>query len=846
MTQSDHLKSLKAPDCPEPAIEADRHLNILGLNPAAVSLFGFESREVIGRPLLETLLKPPQGQPAPFASGGVESRIIEANTKSGQSAFVVLTAIPTGDQGGFFFLAFDITMQHLAQSELSNKRAVDMVLSSITSRLLETSPDDLGRDIDETMRTLSMFLDAHCCYLCRTGSSPDQAKLLGGWWQEPVWEIKQPQLQNLLYALPGLLSLLGQMHTVQQTMDEPQDQPDDSGQPGRDYLQLRGARAMIAVPLIVEERMLGFLACERRSASKGWPPDEQVLLRTVAESLSSALARLDAEERLREQTEYLTLLADTLQTGVMVSDVGNESVLDVNQHAQQLIGAPLQQIVGAPRSNFLERLESEHSPGGEAETELESSEWILKSPGGRPRKVLRTAARASGRTAGYLVECFSDISALKNLMDDQAIDIGQAKRLLELVEGPRPRHLDLSGGLGLFVSALSLSCMAEGGDHYFVRELEPSGGHTKGRVLISLKDQSGHQVGCVLRSILTDLLHQYLISRAGDDKPETVVQRLNELLCGHDLIGGDDFLTAIICQIDKASGALRYVSCGHPRFLLVRDAQARLLPAKPGVPGSNLPLGFVGGRDFSAGEVELKPSDMIIFYTDGLLEAAGASGAEGGAFDSQDLVTLVAGLLKRNPGMGVGELLREVLAKIALKGNHRLSPEGVNQSDDDVTIIGLAIEPLAWDHQETWSPANLEQLQDSMDRYFKSLEKQWRQRSFARPARLKMCLEEAAANAFLHGNLQQPGAAITLRHRWGNDFHLQVTDRGPGFDHTNSPGISEVSNPENESGRGLFLIKWLTSQVSWNQAGNQINLAFAPNEKTNDPTGLSLRWWPKF
>lgn len=819
-----------APDCPQPVIETDRGLRVTGLNRPAEQFFGREAGEVVGRPLFGGLLAPDDGRPAPTADGGLDSRVFQARLKSDQPAYVVLTSIPRGPGEGPLFVACDITGQRQAQIELANKRAINLMVSSITSQLLETRLDGLGEDVGEILRTLSMFLGVQCCYLCRLGPGEGQAELLGGWWQEPEHQMNQARLGYLLQALPGMLTQLGRMRTLHHGLDPSPGRSEPDDQTVLEYLRLRGASAVIAVPLLLEERLLGFLACERHDAGHDWPTDEVTMLRIVAEALASALARLEAEERLREQTRFMTLLLETLRTGVMVSHADDERVLTINRHGQELIGAPRERIEGARRDQFLQRLDDRQAPGGESSPDLESSEWLLNTLSGRRLNVLRSAARTGGRDADYLVECFSDISALKHLMENQALDIGLAKKLLNLVEGTRLRHLRLNDRLGLFVSSIALSCMTEGGDHFFVSELAPGASHGLGRALISLKDQSGHQVGCMLRSILTDILHQHLLHRHGDGDLEAVTERLNDLLCNHDLLAADDFLTAVICEIDKAGGKLRYLCCGHPRFLLLRDGRATLLPPTPGEAGANLPLGFLGRRSFRADEVDLKAGDRLILYTDGLLEAAGG-GAGGGAFGSRDLAELVNGLTGRNPGLRVEELLRAVLAEVSRLGNCLLTPEGVNQSADDVTLLGLEVEDLAWEHQEVWRPSDLYQFQAAMDRYYEERAAEWWRRGFENPLRLKICLEEAAANAFLHGNRQRPGAAITLSHRYGNDFHLQVTDEGPGFDWSACRRLSRVADPRRESGRGLFLLKRKASHLSWNRAGNQVELALARRDR---------------
>jgi serine phosphatase RsbU (regulator of sigma subunit) len=78
------------------------------------------------------------------------------------------------------------------------------------------------------------------------------------------------------------------------------------------------------------------------------------------------------------------------------------------------------------------------------------------------------------------------------------------------------------------------------------------------------------------------------------------------------------FVTAVIAELDVASGALRWVSAGHPPPLLLRGGRlvrALELPPWP-------PLGTRLGEGPPAEGLEpLEPGDLVLAYTDGLTEA---------------------------------------------------------------------------------------------------------------------------------------------------------------------------------------------------------------------------------
>ncbi len=127
----------------------------------------------------------------------------------------------------------------------------------------------------------------------------------------------------------------------------------------------------------------------------------------------------------------------------------------------------------------------------------------------------------------------------------QEVDIDLAQKVLNLVNAEPPRYTELDGGLALFVEAISASCASAGGDRYFARDIPGAGPNKNRKTVISLNDQSGHEVNRVPRGVITDLTRDAILF-AGDAAPlETRVSRLNDDICSSGFFQQDDFLTTV-------------------------------------------------------------------------------------------------------------------------------------------------------------------------------------------------------------------------------------------------------------------------------------------------------------
>lgn len=85
--------------------------------------------------------------------------------------------------------------------------------------------------------------------------------------------------------------------------------------------------------------------------------------------------------------------------------------------------------------------------------------------------------------------------------------------------------------------------------------------------------------------------------------------------------GRSTFATAVLAEVDLATGRLRYLNAGHPEPLIMRGGRV----VKPLTAGHAPPLG-VGIGDRAVAEEVLQPDDWLVLYTDGITEARNARG----------------------------------------------------------------------------------------------------------------------------------------------------------------------------------------------------------------------------
>ncbi len=138
--------------------------------------------------------------------------------------------------------------------------------------------------------------------------------------------------------------------------------------------------------------------------------------------------------------------------------------------------------------------------------------------------------------------------------------------------------------------------------------------------------------------------------------------------------------------------------------------------------------------------------------------------------------------------------------------------------------------------REVWRPRSSDHLSLLIDESCAKITRELNQRGYETPgAHVRGVVEEAVVNAWRHGNQRDPAKSITVRQRYGNDFHFEVIDEGPGFDFSRPPDPRSPVNLLKESGRGIFIIQRYSDDLTWESGGSHLVASFKRNSYFKAP-----------
>ncbi len=138
-----------------------------------------------------------------------------------------------------------------------------------------------------------------------------------------------------------------------------------------------------------------------------------------------------------------------------------------------------------------------------------------------------------------------------------------------------------------------------------------------GRLGVVIADVSGKGVPAAL--IMATFRAALRAQRVRDVALDGIADRLNRILL--DSMDTARFVTAFYGLLDPASGELGFSNCGHNPPILLRGAGPRET-----LPSGGPALGMWREACFATGSVALRPGDILVLYTDGVIEAMNGSG----------------------------------------------------------------------------------------------------------------------------------------------------------------------------------------------------------------------------
>ncbi|HET7047507.1 MAG TPA: SpoIIE family protein phosphatase [Solirubrobacteraceae bacterium] len=343
---------------------------------------------------------------------------------------------------------------------------------------------------------------------------------------------------------------------------------------------------------------------------------------------------------------------------------------------------------------------------------------------------------------------------------------------------------DVAGVVGVGVAARYLPARdAVGGDWYDVIELP------HGLVGIAIGDVVGHGIrAAALMGQVRFALHAYALEGHSPGRALELVDRYVQTMREHPMA------TAAYAVFDTETGGLRLATAGHVPPIIVGPTRAVVLDVQPGAP-----LGAFRYGSCPEHELTLASGEMILLYTDGLVERRGNSLTQG----IEELLAVV------RTGDTAEQACRNAMEAL-------VPPEGL---DDDVAMLVLHNLPVPADLR-LYLPADPKALAD-----VRQVVRRWLRERGAEGDdvnEITLAVGEACSNAIEHA--YSPGPA------W---FEFEATESGGEVTiAVRDTGRWREARGDNR-GRGLKIIDAAMSDVELTPTSNGTEIVMRRRLRTS-------------
>ncbi len=408
-----------------------------------------------------------------------------------------------------------------------------------------------------------------------------------------------------------------------------------------------------------------------------------------------------AEEKLRHSEALYHSLVETLPQNIFRKNLEYRFTF-ANKHFCDVLGRPLEEILGKTDFDFFPKELAEKYQKDDQQV-IETGEPYETVEEHRPPgsgkiyvHVVKTPLRDADSKIIGLQAIFWDITQQR--MAEEKIRkanaaLAQSRRELSIKNSEMEDDLKMAREIQLTMlpqqypafpkegpgseSALQfthryLPTGSVGGDFFTISSLSET------QAGVFLCDVAGHGVRSALVTAMIRALVEELKPLARN--PGDFLTKLNGDLCAILRHTGTPLLTtAFYLAADWKSGVMLYANAGHPKPLHVRRHAGQVLQVVNASGKGQPALGLMEDAKYQSSEILLSPGDLLLLYTDGLIEVQ----TPNSDLYTQQLLQSAVQRLLNDPAPKLFDALLEEVREFS----------GGAPFSDDVCLVGMEVSP---------------------------------------------------------------------------------------------------------------------------------------------------------
>lgn len=206
----------------------------------------------------------------------------------------------------------DITTQKLAHEELLYRQQLENLILNLTSRFINLPADEMQQSIVEALKQVGEFLNVERSFVYTFDDSLSMASLTFEW-TKPGAPVTPPQLVNVDVQQPDW-SMERMIRGESVAIDELSELPPNAARL-RTAFEAIDVASFVIVPVMLQQRLHGFMGISSRMPGRCWPAESTAILRLLGEVFANALRRQATAAALAASEERLSLAISAVADG---------------------------------------------------------------------------------------------------------------------------------------------------------------------------------------------------------------------------------------------------------------------------------------------------------------------------------------------------------------------------------------------------------------------------------------------------------------------------------------------------------------------------------------------------
>ncbi len=275
-----------------------------------------------------------------------------------------------------------------------------------------------------------------------------------------------------------------------------------------------------------------------------------------------------------------------------------------------------------------------------------------------------------------------NIALARTLASQCAVAITNARLYAQVLEGAHiAEQMRLAGIIqrrmipekppvipGVDIAAAYIPCFDVGGDFYDFIQISNT------CFAVTIADVIGKGMpAAIMMSMFRGAVRAYTDTQVGSQMIAKIVTKLNKMACSECRLG--EFITLFYAVIDVKDMTITYCNCGHEPTVLMSGGQ--IIDLEKG----GLVLGVMEDAEYEIETLKLQNDDTLLFYTDGLIDAANF---EGMLWGRENMLNT----LKKFADVPANRMIKDILG-------YRRRFVGLARQSDDTSIVVVRMNETA-------------------------------------------------------------------------------------------------------------------------------------------------------